>query len=129
MSLRKLFEDDAATGEQDGLIGLYNKGKEYITSLGSQLGGQVKPVVDEVGKQVSDVYNGLKQIGSDAQAKGAEVVQNFRNQATGVASDYNSMSIPDFIKVHPNISAGVGIPAAALIGAGALALSKRLKRR
>lgn len=129
MSLRKLFEDDAATWEQDGLIGLYNKGKEYITSLGSQLGGQVKPVVDEVGKQASDVYNGLKQIGSDAQAKGTAVVQNFRNQATGVASDYNSMSIPDFIKAHPNISAGVGIPAVALMGAGALALSKRLKRR
>lgn len=142
MSLRQLFENDlgdltadaqevvkavptTVKSELGGLEGAFNTGKEYLTNLG----GQLKDLGVEAGNKVVDIVNTLKQSGADAQAKGVEIAQDFRNQAAGVASDLKSMSAPEFIQAHPNISAGVGIPAAALMGVGALALSKRLKRQ
>ena len=142
MSLRKLFEDDLGDLTADaqevvkavpttvkpslgGLEGAFNTGKEYLTNLG----GQLKDAGVAVGNKASELINGLRQTASDTQAKGVEVAQDAGQQASGVVSDFKSMNIPDFIQAHPNISAGVGIPAAALMGVGALALSKRLKRQ
>ncbi len=142
MSLRKLFEDDldsvtadaqevvkaiptTVKSELGGLEGAFNTGKEYLTNLG----GQLKDFGVDVGNKASEIINGLRQTASDTQAKGVEVTQDAGQQASGLASDFKSMSVPEFIQAHPNISAGVGIPAAALMGVGALALSKRLKRQ
>lgn len=142
MSLRKLFEDDlgdvtanaqevvkaiptTVKPELGGLEGAFNTGKEYLTNLG----GQLKDFGVDVGNKASEIINGLRQTTSDTQAKGVEVAQDAGQQASGLASDFKSMSVPEFIQAHPNISAGVGIPAAALMGVGALALSKRLKRQ
>lgn len=142
MSLRKLFEDDlgdvtadaqevvkaiptTVKSELGGLEGAFNTGKEYLTNLG----GQLKDFGVDVGNKASEIINGLRQTASDTQAKGVEVAQDAGQQASGLASDFKSMSVPEFIQAHPNISAGVGIPAAALMGVGALALSKRLKRQ
>lgn len=142
MSLRKLFEDDlgdvtanaqevvkaiptTVKSELGGLEGAFNTGKEYLTNLG----GQLKDFGVDVGNKASEIINGLRQTTSDTQAKGVEVAQDAGQQASGLASDFKSMSVPEFIQAHPNISAGVGIPAAALMGVGALALSKRLKRQ
>ena len=142
MSLRKLFEDDlgdvtanaqevvkaiptTVKSELGGLEGAFNTGKEYLTNLG----GQLKDFGVDVGNKASEIINGLRQTTSDTQAKGVEVAQDAGQQASGLTSDFKSMSVPEFIQAHPNISAGVGIPAAALMGVGALALSKRLKRQ
>lgn len=142
MSLRKLFEDDLGAvtadaqevvkaipttvkSELGGLEGAFNTGKEYLTNLG----GQLKDFSVDVGNKASEIINGLRQTASDTQAKGVEVAQDAGQQASGLASDFKSMGVPEFIQAHPNISAGVGIPAAALMGVGALALSKRLKRQ
>lgn len=142
MSLRKLFEDDLGAvtadaqevvkaipttvkSELGGLEGAFNTGKEYLTNLG----GQLKDFGVDVGNKASEIINGLRQTASDTQAKGVEVTQDAGQQASGLASDFKSMSVPEFIQAHPNISAGVGVPAAALMGLGALALSKRLKRQ
>lgn len=142
MSLRKLFEDDLGAvtadaqevvkaipttvkSELGGLEGAFNTGKEYLTNLG----GQLKDFGVDVGNKTSEIINGLRQTASDTQAKGVEVAQDAGQQASGLASDFKSMRVPEFIQAHPNISAGVGIPAAALMGVGALALSKRLKRQ
>lgn len=142
MSLRRLFESDLSDitadaqevvkaipttvkSELGGLEGAFNTGKEYLTSLG----GQLKDFGVDVGNKASEIINGLRQTASDTQAKGVEVAQDAGQQASGLASDFKSMSVPEFIQAHPNISAGVGIPAAALMGVGALALSKRLKRQ
>ena len=142
MSLRKLFEDDlgdvtadaqevvkaiptTVKSELGGLEGAFNTGKEYLTNLG----GKLKDFGVDVGNKASEIINGLRQTASDTQAKGVEVTQDAGQQASGLASDFKSMSVPEFIQAHPNISAGVGIPAAALMGVGALALSKRLKRQ
>lgn len=142
MSLRKLFEDDlgdvtadaqevvkaiptTVKSELGGLEGAFNTGKEYLTNLG----GQLKDFGVDVGNKASEIINGLRQTASDTQAKGVEVAQDAGQQTSGLASDFKSMSVPEFIQAHPNISAGVGIPAAALMGVGALALSKRLKRQ
>ena len=142
MSLRRLFESDLSDitadaqevvkaipttvkSELGGLEGAFNTGKEYLTNLG----GQLKDFGVDVGNKASEIINGLRQTTSDTQAKGVEVAQDAGQQASGLASDFKSMSVPEFIQAHPNISAGVGIPAAALMGVGALALSKRLKRQ
>lgn len=142
MFLRKLFEDDLGVvtadaqevvkaipttvkSELGGLEGAFNTGKEYLTNLG----GQLKDFGVDVGNKASEIINGLRQTASDTQAKGVEVTQDAGQQASGLASDFKSMSVPEFIQAHPNISAGVGVPAAALMGLGALALSKRLKRQ
>lgn len=142
MSLRKLFEDDlgdvtanaqevvkaiptTVKSELGGLEGAFNTGKEYLTNLG----GQLKDFGVDVGNKASEIINGLRQTASDTQAKGVEVAQDAGQQASGLASDFKSISVPEFIQAHPNISAGVAIPAAALMGVGALALSKRLKRQ
>ena len=142
MSLRKLFEDDlgdvtadaqevvkaiptTVKSELGGLEGAFNTGKEYLTNLG----GQLKDFGVDVGNKASEIINGLRQTASDTQAKGVEVTQDAGQQASGLASDFKSMSVPEFIQAHPNVSAGVGVPAAALMGLGALALSKRLKRQ
>lgn len=142
MSLRRLFESDLSDitadaqevvkaipttvkSELGGLEGAFNTGKEYLTNLG----GQLKDFGVDVGNKASKIINGLRQTASDTQAKGVEVAQDAGQQASGLASDFKSMSVPEFIQAHPNISAGVGIPAAALMGVGALALSKRLKRQ
>lgn len=142
MSLRRLFESDLSDitadaqevvkaipttvkSELGGLEGAFNTGKEYLTNLG----GQLKDFGVDVGNKASEIINGLRQTASDTQAKGVEVAQDAGQQASGLASDFKSMSVPEFIQAHPNISAGVGIPAAALMGVGALALSKRLKRQ
>lgn len=142
MSLRRLFESDLSDitadaqevvkaipttvkSELGGLEGAFNTGKEYLTNLG----GQLKDFGVDVGNKASEIINGLRQTASDTQAKGVEVAQDAGQQASGLASDFKSMSVPEFIQSHPNISAGVGIPAAALMGVGALALSKRLKRQ
>lgn len=142
MSLRKLFEDDLGAvtadaqevvkaipttvkSELGGLEGAFNTGKEYLTNLG----GQLKDFGVDVGNKASEIINGLRQTASDTQAKGVEVTQDAGQQASGLASDFKSMSVPEFIQAHPNVSAGVGVPAAALMGLGALALSKRLKRQ
>lgn len=142
MSLRQLFEDDlgdVTVGAQDaskavpttvdsglgGLESAFKTGKEYMTSLG----GQLKDAGVVIGNKASELINGLKQAGSDIQSKGTALAQDVDKQTSGVVSDFKSMDMPDFIHAHPNISAGVGVPAAALMGLGALALSKRLKRR
>ena len=142
MSLRRLFESDLSDitadaqevvkaipttvkSELGGLEGAFNTGKEYLTNLG----GQLKDFGVDVGNKASEIINGLRQTASDTQAKGVEVTQDAGQQASGLASDFKSMSVPEFIQVHPNVSAGVGVPAAALMGLGALALSKRLKRQ
>ena len=142
MSLRKLFEDDlgdvtanaqevvkaiptTVKSELGGLEGAFNTGKEYL----NKLGGQLKDFGVDVGNKASEIINGLRQTASDTQSKGVEMAQDAGQQASGLASDFKSMSVPEFIQAHPNISAGVGIPAAALMGVGALALSKRLKRQ
>lgn len=142
MSLRRLFESDlgditadakevvkaiptTVNSGVDSLEGTFNTGKEYL----NKLGGQLKDFGVDVGNKASEIINGLRQTASDTQAKGVEMVQDTGQQASGLASDFKSMSVPEFIQAHPNISAGVGIPAAALMGVGALALGKRLKRQ
>ena len=142
MSLRRLFESDlgdiTADAQEvikavpttvksgaDSLEGAFNTGKEYL----NKLGGQLKDFGVDVGNKASEIINGLRQTASDTQSKGVEMAQDAGQQASGLASDFKSMSVPEFIQAHPNISAGVGIPAAALMGVGALALSKRLKRQ
>ena len=142
MSLRRLFESDLSDitadaqevvkaipttvkSELGGLEGAFNTGKEYLTNLG----GQLKDFGVDVGNKASEIINGLRQTASDTQSKGVEMAQDAGQQASGLASDFKSMSVPEFIQAHPNITAGVGIPAAALMGVGALALSKRLKRQ
>lgn len=142
MSLRQLFENDlgdltadaqevvkavptTVKSELGGLEGAFNTGKEYLTNLG----GQLKDFGVDVGNKASEIINGLRQTASDTQAKGVEIAQDTGQQASGLVSDFKSMSVPEFIQAHPNISAGVGIPAAALMGVGTLALSKRLKRQ
>lgn len=142
MSLRQLFENDLGDLTADaqevvkavpttvkpslgGLEGAFNTGKEYLTNLG----GQLKDVGVVIGNKASELINGLKQTGSDIQSKGVALAQDAGQKTSSLVSDFKSMSVPDFIQAHPNISAGVGVPAAALMGLGALALSKRLKRR
>lgn len=142
MSLRQLFENDLGDLTADaqevvkavpttvkpslgGLEGAFNTGKEYLTNLGSQL----KDAGVVIGNKASELINGLKQTGSDIQSKGVALAQDAGQKTSNLASDFKSMSVPEFIQAHPNISAGVGIPAAALMGVGALALSKRLKRQ
>ena len=142
MSLRRLFESDlgditadaqevvkaiptTVNSDVDSLEGAFNTGKEYL----NKLGGQLKDFGVDVGNKASEIINGLRQTASDTQSKGVEMAQDAGQQASGLASDFKSMSVPEFIQAHPNISAGVGIPAAALMGVGALALSKRLKRQ
>ncbi len=142
MSLRRLFESDLSDitadaqevvkaipttvkSEPGGLEGAFNTGKEYLINLG----GQLKDFGADVGNKASEIINGLRQTASDTQSKGVEMAQDAGQQASGLASDFKSMSVPEFIQAHPNISAGVGIPAAALMGVGALALGKRLKRQ
>lgn len=142
MSLRRLFESDlgdiTADAQEvvkaipttvnsgvDSLEGAFNTGKEYL----NKLGGQLKDFGVDVGNKASEIINGLRQTASDTQSKGVEMAQDAGQQASGLASDFKPMSVPEFIQAHPNISAGVGIPAAALMGVGALALSKRLKRQ
>lgn len=142
MSLRRLFESDlgditadaqevvkaiptTANSGVDSLEGAFNTGKEYL----NKLGGQLKDFGVDVGNKAFEIVNGLRQTTSDTQTKGVEMAQDAGQQASGLASDFKSMSVPEFIQAHPNISAGVGVPAAALMGIGALALSKRLKRQ
>lgn len=142
MSLRRLFESDLSditadaqevvkaipttvNSDVDSLEGVFNTGKEYL----NKLGGQLKDFGVEVGNKASEIINGLRQTTSDTQAKGVEMAQDTGQQASGLVSDFKSMSVPEFIQAHPNISAGVGVPAAALMGVGALALGKRLKRQ
>ena len=110
MSLRQLFESDIVDDLKDTL----NTGKGYVVDLA----GRVKDTGVALGNKLAEIN-----------PKVEPTVQNTISQNSDLVSDFKSMSVPDFVKAYPNVSAGVGIPAAALMGMGALALSKRLKRR
>lgn len=153
MSLRHLFENNIESGIDkvsknatevvkqiptavddisSKFTSIYNTGKEYVSSGADA----IKQFGVDFGNKAASYVDSIKPFGDNAQAiaadqiaNGKEAVDTVQQNISGIASDFNNMSIPDFAQAHAGLTAGVGIPTAVLAGIGLNALRRRMKNR